>query len=107
MWQTGFLMAGDVEMVYCFVHGMALRIEVFGCGLAAAIAVMIACNVQGRAAAPLNQSERLRRLARLPQVELRSSLAFNPFSGFDLLYDKLAMRREAESMKLGLSESPA
>lgn len=104
---TGFLMAGDLQMVYCFAHGMTVRIEVFGCGVAAAIAVMIACNVQGRAAAPLNQAERLRRLARLPQVELRSSLTFNPFNGFDLLHDKLAMRREAEKMKHSLSESPA
>lgn len=99
-------MAGDVHVVYCVAHDMTVRIRVFGYGLAAAIAVMIACNVQGRAAAPLNQAERLRRLARLPEVELRSCLTFNPFDGYDLLHDKLAMRREAETMKLSLSESP-
>lgn len=86
---------------------MTGRSRVLGYGLAAAIAVVISCDARGWAAAPLNQAERLRRLARLPEVELRTSLTFNPFNGHDLLHDKLAMRREAETMKLSLSESPA
>jgi len=102
-----FVVAGGLQVVYCCTNDMTVRVRVFVYGLAAAVAVVIAFNFQGRAAAPLNQAERLRRLARLPVVEPRSSLTFNPFNGYDLLHDKLAMRREAETMKLSLSESPA
>ncbi|MCX8109263.1 MAG: hypothetical protein N3G20_10715, partial [Verrucomicrobiae bacterium] len=58
------------------------------------------------AASPLVQSERLRRLARLPRQDFDSVLSFNIFSGFNILYDAVALRREAETVQGALGQSP-
>lgn len=81
---------------------MKLFVEVLGY----LASVVVLCGSEAWSATPLQQAERLRRLARLPKPEFTPLLSFNPFNGFNLLYDRVSVRREAEALGKALSESP-